>query len=110
MAYSDAYSNDEFTIDEEHEAIVCHSKSGNTYRLTFDDEDLVCTCKGFCVRGNCRHVKEADKEGYADTLLEITRKNDIEKREKGKDTFCRKCGKEFDFGDNYCARCGNKRA
>ena len=108
MAYSYL---DEFTIDEEHEAIVCHSKSGNTYRLTFDDnEDLVCTCKGFDMRKECRHVKEADKEGYADTLLEITRKNDIEKREKGKDTFCRKCGKEFDFGDNYCARCGNKRA
>jgi len=105
------FRNDEFTIDEEHEAIVCHSKSGNTYRLAFDEnEDLVCTCKGFEMRKECRHEKEARDYGYARELLEITRKNDIEKRESNRDTFCRKCGKEFDFGDNYCARCGNKRA
>jgi len=105
-----AYCFDDFTIDEEHEAIICHSKSGNTYRLTLEDEDLVCTCKGFNMRKECRHEKEATIAGYARELLEITRKNDIEKRESNRDTFCRKCGKEFDFGDNYCARCGNKRA
>lgn len=103
--------SDNFTIDKEHEAIVCHSKSGNTYRLSLDEnEDLVCTCKGFDIRKDCRHIKEAGLGGYALELLAITRKNDIEKRESNRDTFCRKCGNEFDFGDNFCARCGNKRA
>lgn len=97
---------DTFRVDEENEKIVCHSKSGNNYHIYFKNGGLVCTCKGFEVRKDCRHVKEANELGFVEDLTNCF--HNVNEDEK--DNFCRQCGKAFDADDNYCGHCGKKRA
>jgi hypothetical protein len=97
-----SYYVDRFELKDH--KIVCYSKSGNTYSLFFRNENFVCTCKGFCVRGSCRHVDEATENGLRFRLA-TTPVND-----KVQDNYCRHCGKKFETEDNYCGGCGKKRA
>lgn len=52
-------TEDTFTIQDN--LIVCHSKSGSTYKLTKTNNSIYCTCSGFAFRRTCRHIKEVIK-------------------------------------------------
>ena len=105
------YYDDKFTIDEEHEAIVCHSKSGNTYFLSLDGSGkLTCECKSYKMRGHCRHITEALSGLYNDELVNVIKMKKAEEADKSRDNFCRSCGRAFGTEDNFCGHCGKKRA
>lgn len=107
---------DEFLVIEDCDIIRCESKSGNSYYLTFDGGGkLTCDCTGYKMRGDCRHRKEAIRDGYAQQLANAIRMNEVEREEaekskKSRDNFCRECGTKFDEADKFCSQCGKKRA
>jgi hypothetical protein len=46
--------------------LLCHSKSGTTYKLT----NQTCNCRGFGFRKTCRHYQNAYKLGWLKRLSE----------------------------------------
>ena len=107
-------SVDEFTIDEEHEAIVCHSKSGNIYFLSLDGSGkLNCDCEKYKTQNHCRHVAGALFGLYNDeleTVVKMKKAEEAKEVDKSRDNFCRECGRAFVDGDKFCGHCGKKRA
>ena len=103
-----SYRADKFRVDAESMKIICNSKHGSDYIIWFDEDGIRCDCKGFEIRGTCRHLKEARDEGYVHSLLVLIQEAEA-KVEKGVDNFCRNCGKIFGDDDNFCGYCGTKR-
>jgi hypothetical protein len=69
-------NKDLFTIKDG--IVLCHSKSGSTYRLT----KTTCTCSGFGFRRTCRHHKEATEQGLFKQLDDILKAKPISLRSK----------------------------
>jgi hypothetical protein len=114
------YKGDEFLLQDEDTGksfiLVFSGKSGNDYQI--DDEG--CSCKGYSIRGTCRHIKGAEETGLLQKMnaqhyqkaLKESRKSlekSLSEFHKVADKFCRGCGTEFDEDDNYCGCCGKKR-